>query len=205
MASEKLIEALMVAAELTDRTLSEAAARVFLHDLEGYPESDVLKALERCRKELKSRLTLNDVLTRIDDGRVGADEAWAMIPQDESGSVVWTDEIAEAYGIAAPLLLSDPNGARMAFRGAYTRIVDKAKSEGKKPQWLPSLGFDPAQREAAILLAEQKGRLPFAHVQQLLPKPLQPEMLLIGTEQKPTEAARARQFIAGLMKYTVKR
>ena len=92
-----LLEALAVTAELTGTELSEAAARAMVADLQAYPAQQVLVALTRCRRELKGRLTIAAVLERLDDGRPGPNEAWAMIPQDEAGSVVWTQEMAEAF------------------------------------------------------------------------------------------------------------
>jgi hypothetical protein len=45
------------------------------------------------------------VMARLEhDGRPGAEEAWAMLPRDEAGSVVWTAEMAAAFGVALPLI-----------------------------------------------------------------------------------------------------
>ena len=62
-----LLEAVAVTAELCGRTFSEPAARVFVADLAAYPEDAVLKALTRCRKEVRGALTVADVVQRIDD------------------------------------------------------------------------------------------------------------------------------------------
>lgn len=113
-----------------------------------------------------------EIMDRIKpDGRPGADEAWAMIPQDESASVVWTQEMAEALGIAQPLLNEgDKIAARMAFKGAYQRIVEQNKLAGVAPVWAPSLGHDPHGREAALTRAVELGRLSQSHVAGLLPQ-----------------------------------
>ena len=91
--SSKLIEAVAVALELTGTVLSEAAVRVMADDLSRYPEYQVLVALTRCRRECKGRMTISDVLSRLDDGRPGVEEAWAMAPKGESDTCVWTDEM----------------------------------------------------------------------------------------------------------------
>lgn len=73
--------------------------------------------------------------------RPGADEAWAKMPRSEDDSVVWTEEMAYAWGIASSLVneyLTDrPDwvAARMAFRDAYKRAVDTAESQGKPVLW----------------------------------------------------------------------
>lgn len=103
------------------------------------------------------------------DGRLGADEAWSMIPKDEFTSIVMTDEMAEAMGIAQPLLdCGDKIAARMAFKEAYTRITDGHKREGVKPKWFPSLGSDKEGREAALSTAVRMGRIGAEHAAGLL-------------------------------------
>lgn len=168
--SKRLLEAIAVTAELTGTQLSEGAARVMAADLAQYPEVQVLKALEKCRKELKGRLTIADVITRLDDGRPGAEEAWAMIPRSEADTVVWTEEMAEALGVAQPLLdEGDPIGARMAFKESYSKLVQKARDARRPVKWTASLGHDARSREQVLLQAAEMGRLPAAHVAGLLP------------------------------------
>lgn len=117
-----------------------------------------------------------DILSIIEafkpDGRLGADEAWAMIPHDEASSAVITDEMAEALRIAQPLIdEGDMIAARMTFKEAYSRIVATNKSLGKSPRWFASLGHDPVGREAALNAAVEMGRLSADHAQSLLPSP----------------------------------
>jgi hypothetical protein len=167
--SKTLIDAIVVCAELTQTQLSRPAATVFAQDLARYPEHQVLKALARCRRELKSRLSLADVISRLDDGRPGVEEAWAMIPRDENSTVVWTREMAEAYGIAAPLLSEgDRIGGRMAFKEAYTSKVQAARDAGLPVKWEPSLGHDPHGRDSVLIQAAQQGKLTADHVAGLL-------------------------------------
>lgn len=161
MSTESLVKAVVATAELMGTELTIDGARMFCADLADYPEPMVLNALRKCRREVTGRLTLAAVVSRLDDGRPGADEAWAMIPRDEYRSVVWTDEMATAYGVAAPLLAEgDQVAARMAFREAYQAAVSRARDANRQPTWHPSLGWDPAGREAVLRDAVEKGRLP---------------------------------------------
>ena len=106
----------------------------------------------------------------VPDGRLGADEAWAMIPRDEHTSVVMTEEMAEAMGAAQPLLdEGDQVAARMAFKEVYVRIVEKNKLAGISPKWFPSLGRDLAMRETVINEAVRLGRLGFEHAAKSVP------------------------------------
>lgn len=168
----KLLEQLAVTAELMGQQISPTALSVMAQDLSQYPQEIVLQALTNLRRESKYRMTLAAVIEQIErlqpDGRPGADEAWAMIPQDEAGTVVWTQEMAEAYGIACQLL-DDKIAARMAFKEAYTRIVDANKRNGVQPSWFPSLGQDKEGRDAVLAEAVRLGRLSADHAIGLLP------------------------------------
>lgn len=146
----ELLKAIAVTAELLGTDMSPAAAEVFAQDVARYPLSQVLAALTRCRREVKGRLTISDVISRIDDGRPGPEEAWSLIPQDESRSSVWTEEMQRAYGVACPLLAEgDAVGARMAFKEAYQREVQRARDSGSPVKWSATLGHDKGGRDEA--------------------------------------------------------
>lgn len=114
-----------------------------------------------------------DLIGRLQalDGRPGPEEAWSMIPRDEASSVVWTEEMAQAWGTAQPLLNEgDQVAARMAFLERYRQLVQGARDKGEPAKWMPSLGFDKAGREAVLIEARDRGRLTAAHVAGLLPQ-----------------------------------
>lgn len=174
----RILKAIAVTAELTGAELSEVALRVMASDLNAYPEEAAIRALDRCRKELKTRLTLAAVLERIEDqdGRPGAEEAWAIAlgGLDEADTVVWTEEIAQAFAIARPVLdARDKVGARVAFRDAYERLVRDARESGMGCKWIASIGYDAARREAALTKAVQQGRIAACAVSHLLMAPIE--------------------------------
>lgn len=177
--TDEVLRALAVTAELTQTTLSRGALLAMESDLSGYRPEDVLAALTRCRRELKGRLTVSDVIDRIEgaDGRPSANEAWGIVlaGRDESASVVSNDEIGEAWSIAQPILdAGDEIGARMAFRDAYDRIIRAARDDGRRPRWFPSLGTDPQGRTQALDMAVRQGRIAASHASGLLPAPKEP-------------------------------
>lgn len=107
------------------------------------------------------------------DGRVGAEEAWAMYPHDESSSAVITNEMAEAMQIAQSLYsCGDKIAARKSFLEAYQRITSHNKLNGIRPKWFASLGHSKEGRELAIKDAVAKGRLTQDHATSLLPSPI---------------------------------
>ena len=188
MATSKLLEAVAVTAELCGRTFTPAGAAVFTDDLSGFPETAVLKALTRCRREVKGMLTIQDVVSRIDDGRPGVEEAWSQMPFSESQSVVWTDEMCRAFGIARGLLdEGDKVAARMAFKEAYTRMVGEARDAGLKVVWTPSLGYDKNSHAAALSEAVATGKLSYAHAADLCPGLPMPNATILHIQASPAK------------------
>lgn len=108
-----------------------------------------------------------DILAKIqgaeqDDGRPGPEEAWAIsiAANDEQQTLVWTEEMAQAWGVAAPVLQAgDEVGARMAFREAYNRIVESARRARQPVVWSASLGLDKDRRLGPLNAAVEAGRL----------------------------------------------
>jgi hypothetical protein len=164
-----LLQAIAVTAELCGTQLSEPAARVFLVDLSKYPIQQVLGALVRCRRELKGRLTLADVISRLDDGRPGPEEAWAAVAKlDEGSTIVWTYEMQQAHA-KCEAVMDDRVAARMAFLERYRYLCQFARDSSIPVQWIVSPGHDAGGREAAIVEAVELGRIAPDRVQQYLP------------------------------------
>lgn len=106
----------------------------------------------------------NGIVTRCKllDGRPDDNEAWAVAitSQDEAETVVWTQEMAEAFNLARPLLATgDEIGARMAFKDAYKRLVDDARATNKPASWSVSAGWDGNRRQIAVHKAVTAGLL----------------------------------------------
>jgi hypothetical protein len=126
-----------------------------------YTDEQIVAALVRVRLECRF-ISLAEIIERIpgagaDDGRPEVEEAWAMIPKSEDGSIVWTVEMAEAFGAARQLVRDgDSIGARMTFKEVYARLVAKAHRENIPVRWVPSLGWD---RVRALSEAVQKQRI----------------------------------------------
>lgn len=205
MSTTEVLQALAVTAELTGTELSAAAARVMTSDLQGFEPNQILGALKRIRMD-GVRLTVGNIVTRLDDGRPGVEEAWALLPHGEAGSAVMTDEMASAMGVCMPLLIEgDTIAARMAFKEAYTAAVALAREERRPAKWFPSLGRDPHQRESALIEAVRKKRLPVAHAIRLLPPDrVLPAFEAMGVSDHPmltsdhSQVAKITHMIGGL-------
>lgn len=166
---DHLAAVIFLTAEACGHALSAPAAEMLADDLSRFDRAAVLAALARCRLELDGPLRIAEVLSRLDDGRPDADEAWLMMPADEHDSVVWTDEMAQAWGIAQPFMeAGDVAAAQSAFRKAYEKSVREARIRGEAPRWTPSLGLDVTGRERALRDAVRKDRATAAQAALLL-------------------------------------
>ncbi|MCW2272401.1 hypothetical protein [Pseudomonas sp. JUb96] len=150
-----LAAAICATAEAMGQEMNPGTAAMMAEDLCAYPVSTVRAALKACRLEVKGKLAMADILQRVQaaDGRPGKDEAWsiALTASDEGETVVMTAEVQQALAAAQPVLaLGDKVGARMAFMGAYERLVARARAEAIPTAWSVSLGFDPVRRVTAI-------------------------------------------------------
>lgn len=96
------------------------------------------------------------------DGRPGAEEAWAiaLAGKSEAETVVWTNECAQAWFAALPVMnMGDEVGARMAFKESYNRMVLEARNRREPVSWEVSEGFDKERRRVAIASAIDAGRI----------------------------------------------
>lgn len=172
----RVIQQLCATAEVLGQEIKPTTAALMAEDLARYPLDVIERALGRLRANSDGRLTLKAIVDVIEEGsgRLTANEAWAVAlgALDESATVIWTDEIAQAWAIARPILdAGDKIGARMAFIPAYDRLVKNAREEGRPVRWTPSLGWDENQRVQAINRAVDTGLLPAPEAQLYLPPP----------------------------------
>lgn len=170
LAERELAEAVAATAELCGQMLSPTAIQMLSRDLASLDRKAVMAALARCRAELPRALNVGEILSRVEDGRPGAEEAWNMLPTSEADSVVWTSEMAQAWAnVSMDLLDAERERAHAIFVQGYTHAVLMARCRREKVTWIPSLGTDPVQREQVLLDALQKERLTPDYVKVLLP------------------------------------
>jgi hypothetical protein len=141
-------------------------------DVSELADEQLLCGLSRLRKE-REWVTVKAILelsgAAEEDGRPGVETAWAMCPRTEERSVVWTEEMAQAFGLCRNLLQSgDEIGARMVFKEQYPGLVGAARIAHLPVRWIASLGWDPGDRVRALREAVENKRLPAAHAFGLL-------------------------------------
>ena len=169
---EHFAAAVSATAELSGTRLSATAVALLTSDLIGFPRQQILAALRRCRREGVKRLTVAEVIGRIDDGRPAPDEAWAMLPKDAAGSVVWCEEMASALAMAQGLVdAGDWMAAKVVFKDSYERIAAQARAAGVAPHWTLRQGTDADALERALLTAIAHGRVTSAYARAVLGLP----------------------------------
>lgn len=168
------------------KPLTAGQATMFFRAVSAFSLQEVRTALDAHTKDSsRGRFppTPADLIAQIenglaDDGRPGPEEAWsiALQCQDEAATIVWTAEIAEAWGVARVVMqVGDKVGAHMAFKEKYQQLVESARQTGAAATWTVSLGHDAKERDRAIAHGQALGRLP-------LSAPTEQPQLLEGPE-----------------------
>lgn len=178
---ERFAAVMLGLAEIFGESMSETRLRGYFAALEpwriGTVEDMVRAAVRACRFFPKPAELID--LAPVTDGHLGPEEAWALVAGlTEDGTVVWTDEIASAYGIAVHVL-PDRVGARMAFLAAYGRMLAESRRCGSKARWWASLGDDAMGRAAPVEDAVLAGRLSPVQVRAMLPPSVWPASLAL--------------------------
>ena len=169
-------KSLMVATmEVYGKAIGAEALRIWWAALSPYEMTAVSSAFSAHMTGTKGRFAPlpADILDMIrgESGHLSPEEAWALALEstDESVTVVWTAEIAEALAVARPCLdRGDKFGAGKAFATAYEKCVRKSSPQ---PKWTVSAGYDASHRQIALQAAVDAGRLSHESVAHLLPAP----------------------------------
>jgi hypothetical protein len=172
-----LLESAWIAKGRQPEQVTEKVLEVWIRLLGEVPLSYVERALEIHGRDFSQKHppTPADVL-RIIDERTGpqwpeANEAWAiaLASMDEDASVVWCAEIAQARSAAMPIMEEgDEVGARMAFLETYRGLVERAKREHRRIEWVASPGHNAEGRET-LRLAVERGQIAHSKIERYLP------------------------------------
>lgn len=193
------------------KVISPTAKAMFFADLQHYDLEMVRCALaahrqdpERGRFTPKTADVVYQIERRMPSMWLSADEAWARMPKSEADSAMLTDEIAEAMAAATALLgMGDKVAARMAFKGAYDRLVEQAKINGRRPVYFPSFGSESSQRPTMLAEAVRKGQITLDRAIEVLPEAAPDIVAMVGPKNHPLIEAPAskenRQRLAAML------
>lgn len=161
------------------KVISSTTLALWFQALAEYPLPAVRAALGAHIRRGKFTPTPADIIEHLEaagqqDNRLGPEESWALAltSVDQSDTVVWTTECAEAFRIAAPVLSSSgPISARKTFLEAYDRLVSIARAAHEPAEWVTTIGWDMRKRKLALARAVKAGFLPAPAAMALLPAP----------------------------------
>lgn len=160
--------------DMADYHNADLSAQKILHiceDLEGYTLEEIHQSWRKFRKTEKGRFmpSVFDLISNIDDGRPTAQKAFAMLPQAEEQTVVWTAEMAAAWRISR----QHPKGSSLAysaFKDEYDSLVLEARKVQQKPRWSVSAGTDGGSRDAVLSEAVNAKRISLDYARQFSPE-----------------------------------
>ena len=155
------------------KVVSPAAKAMFFKDLERYDLVLIEAALSAHRQDPeRGKFTpkVADIAYQIERRRavswLSPDEAWAQVPKMENQPGLLNDVTAQALAVAIPLLdAGDDVAARMAFKGCYTRLVERAKLERRGPVYFVSPGGSYEDQLAVVEEGQRMGLLPAPKVE----------------------------------------
>lgn len=176
MTPKEALAVLKAAYRIAD--LEEETIRLYVKKLASVPHqvlgAVVDRAIERCKFFPSIAELLEAASALTPSGHPGPEEAWALVARlIEADTVVWTDQIAHAWGVASQCL-PDRVAARLAFVEVYRKQVAEAPP---RPHWWASVGHDPSQRAAPVQDAVLAGRLSAGEARAALPPESWPESL----------------------------
>lgn len=193
MQNLEMVTLMQLIAEYHDEDLSQSRAQMYASDLEAYSPAEINQAWKTYRMALGNNKMPKpfQLIQFVQDGHPTAQESWAMIPRDESASVIWSDEMRAAYSIAEPLIREgNVSGAFFAYREEYEKQINQARALRKKPRWSPSFGDYKPGRDAALITAIERGRITPEKAVSLYPEleyNQQYEVLALGYEKKSSQ------------------
>ena len=167
-------------AEYYGKEMTAASINIWWRGLQKVDLLSLQNAFNEHIQSSRFMPSISDVLENLksQDGRPNAEEAWSICApslNNEGMTIVWTDEIASAFGVALGLQ-NDRIAARMAFKESYENFVKNSRRSGKSVRWTASLGHDVAGREGPLMKALQAGLLTDNHVAGLLPYRSEPSL-----------------------------
>ena len=176
--SERIVQAIAIAAEVTGAAFSDNALRVYVRALSRYSEDSVLQAIEACMTDLKHRITLADILERMPGRPPGQEQAWAMALNtrvwEEGATVVIERAIFEAFPFS---VWPDKVAARMVFKERYPETVRTYGGEMSV-----SLGMNSQERDSVVLEAVASGRITRERALKVLPHLAAGDGMLLGLD-----------------------
>lgn len=198
----------LLTAEYDMPPFEEVRIEMWLADLVRFPSGSVLKSAQNFIRTSKFKPQLSEIVkgceAQIPVLWLTGDEVWARMPKSERESAMMCNETAEALAIAMPLLeAGEESAARLAFRGAYTRLSEKAKIEGRAPAYFFAQGTNKAQSTEVLAAAVTAGQIGMDQALAIMPAESdrltraagKPQVVLIGGGRQAGKTAALKAIL----------
>lgn len=164
---ERIVDSIEMTAEISGNPFKPQVIALMVEDLAEWEFNDIQVALNACRREVKGRLSLKDIIDRLPkkgDELPTADELWGQILEyltDENKTFVLPEmafiALESTHGGIYKLAMSgDKTGARMAFKAAYERL---SQGYNGKVNYKVRLGLDKENQAAAVKTAYLENKI----------------------------------------------
>lgn len=185
---QKIIDMLIIQAEMKEQSMSDAVISYLVTELEPYGFEPVITALRKLGKESVFKINLAEIIKRIDDGRPSAQVAWSEYPMNEEDSALLTEEQQKAFCSVSHLLyVNDPIPARMAFIKKYNQLIEESRASAVPVKYVLSNGSYKQGRIDAVKIGVQEGKLLKARACWLLQHTIDDEIVLLESPLEPLE------------------
>lgn len=164
----------LLTAEYDLPPFEDVKIEMWMRELARYPAGSVQRSAENFIRTSKFKPQLSEIVKGCEAQTptlwLTSDEAWARMPKTEAESAMLCQETAEALALAMPLLADgEESAARLAFRGAYNRLVEKAKIEGRAPAYFLAQGSDRGHQVEVLLQAVSIGQIGVDQAKVIMP------------------------------------
>lgn len=208
---EKIADLIEITAEISGNPFKPQVIALMVEDLAEWEFNDIQAALNDCRREVKGRLSLKDIIDRLPkkgDELPSADELWGQVQEyltDETKTFVLPEMAFIALestngGVLNLAKSGDKTAARMAFKAAYERV---SQGFNGRVQYSVRLGTDRENQAAAIKTAYLENKITKDTAGAFLPE--FDEMTGLLPPQNPENAAKVLQTIAVLLSNKVQK
>ena len=192
-------------AEIIGQGLNQTAIAIMCEDLAEWEFNDIQAALTACRREVKGRLSLKDIIDRLPkkgDELPSADELWGQVLEyltDEYKTFVLPEMALIALestkgGVRELVISKDIVAARKAFIAAYERA---SQGFNGKVKYAVRLGTDKQNQADTIKTAYLEKKITKEMAAIYLPEI--DEILGLLPPHNPENKEKINKFIAGLI------
>lgn len=175
----RFLDAITALDEFYGRVTEKPSLRIYWTDLIEFDIADIEQACAAHRKDPEHCAFFpksGDIIRQIrklanNDGRIDWAEAFAVCiaATDERKTLVWSEEMREAWFSVSELYQLDKIAAKQSFKSIYERLVCEARAKRSAVRYSVSLGGSESHQREVLERAVQRGQLTFMSAKKVFP------------------------------------